>query len=172
MTRSVPARALLVNTVELLRQPGNFRELVVELTAADLGIDDEHVAGPISSELRLDATVDGITVSGTVATPYANVCRRCLNAVRGVSVSEVDELYQQNVTDADAYQLDGDQLDLAPVVREYALIDLPEAPLCRDDCAGICPACGIDRNQSTCECDTTVRDDRWAALDELRLDDD
>jgi uncharacterized protein len=50
------------------------------------------------------------------------------------------------------------------------LLELPNDVLCRDDCAGICPVCGIDRNAGTCDCDTTVRDDRWAALDGLQLD--
>ena len=67
---------------------------------------------------------------------------------------------------------DRDQIDMAPAVREYVLLELPDGPLCRDDCAGICPVCGIDRNEASCDCDTSVRDHRWAALDELRLDDD
>ena len=57
------------------------------------------------------------------------------------------------------------------MVREYVLLDLPEAPLCRDDCAGICPQCGADRNESPCDCDTSVTDLRWSALEGLRLDD-
>jgi uncharacterized protein len=57
-------------------------------------------------------------------------------------------------------------------VREYVVLELPDDPLCRDECAGICPVCGIDRNSGSCECDTTVRDERWSALDDLRLDDE
>ncbi len=68
--------------------------------------------------------------------------------------------------------IEGDQIDLAPAVREYVLIELPDGPLCRDDCAGICPECGADRNEAPCECDTSVRDERWSALDDLRLPDD
>ena len=83
---------------------------------------------------------------GTVTTPWHGQCRRCLTDVEGVSVSEVDELFQQHPRDEDAIEIIGDQIDLAPVVREYVLLDLPDAPLCRPDCAGICPSCGVDRN--------------------------
>ena len=58
------------------------------------------------------------------------------------------------------------------MVREYVLLDLPEAPLCKDDCAGICPNCGIDRNSATCDCGAVTADPRWAALENLTLDDD
>ena len=75
------------------------------------------------------------------------------------------------MSDDDAFPIEGDQIDLVPAVREAVLLELPDDVLCREECAGICPVCGIDRNQGTCECDTTVRDDRWAALDQLRLDD-
>jgi uncharacterized protein len=61
---------------------------------------------------------------------------------------------------------------LAPVVREYVLLDLPDLPLCKDDCAGICPTCGIDRNAGTCDCDAVVTDPRWSALENLKLDEE
>ena len=56
------------------------------------------------------------------------------------------------------------------MTRELVLLELPDAPLCRDDCAGICAVCGVDRNVEPCDCDDTVRDERWAVLDQLDLD--
>ena len=102
--------------------------------------------------------------------PWAGECQRCLTPVSGVAVGEVDELYVMGDSlHDDALPLETDQIDLAALVREYALLELPEAPLCRPDCAGICPVCGVDRNIETCSCDTSVRDERWAALDDLDL---
>ena len=46
----------------------------------------------------------------------------------------------------------------------------PDAPLCRDDCPGLCPRCGADLQLAPCDCDLTERDERWSALDQLRLD--
>jgi uncharacterized protein len=55
-------------------------------------------------------------------------------------------------------------------VRDALLLDLPVAPLCRDDCAGLCPSCGADLNRAACNCDLTVPDPRWDALRELTFD--
>lgn len=168
---STPLHVLRLNARELLRQPGLTRPIRVELDAADLGVDDERVAGGVAVELEAVSSIDGIVVTGSISAPWRVPCRRCLIDVAGTARIDVDEVYQDDVSDPDAFQIEGDQIDMAPAVREYVLLELPDGPLCREDCAGICPVCGIDRNQVTCECDTSVRDERWAALDDLRLDD-
>ena len=53
------------------------------------------------------------------------------------------------------------------MVREVMLLELDGERVCRDECAGLCPVCGVDRNEATCDCVTEVRDERWAALDGL-----
>ncbi len=60
-----------------------------------------------------------------------------------------------------------DQVDLELVSREAILLDLPLAPLCREDCAGLCPTCGIDLNEGACDCAPSTADPRWSALDAL-----
>jgi uncharacterized protein len=169
---SKPLQALRVNARELLRVPGSTREIMAEVDATDLGVPDERITGAVGVDLVAVSNIDGVVVRGHIDIPWSTACRRCLTAVSGVAVVDVDEVYQDHVVDEEAFVIEGDQIDLAPAVREYVLIDLPDGPLCRDDCAGICPVCGIDRNEARCECDTTVRDDRWAALDALRLDDE
>jgi uncharacterized protein len=166
------AHALRINASELLRHPGSSRRVEVALAAAELGIDDDRVHGEVAVDVEAVSSVDGVVVHGTVRTPWHGQCRRCLIDVEGVAVSEIEELFQQHPSHEEAVEIVGDQIDLAPVVREYVLLDLPEAPLCREDCAGICPQCGIDRNTGTCDCDTTVVDPRWSALEGLRLEDE
>ena len=68
------------------------------------------------------------------------------------------------------YPIEGEEIDLELPVRDALLLELPVAPLCRDDCAGLCSVCGADRNQVTCSCDMTVPDPRWDALRELTFD--
>ncbi len=171
MTGSV--RALRLNTVELLRQPGTTREVEVVVATADLGVDDGRVVGnTVAADLRATSTVDGIVIDGQVVVVWADECRRCLVDVRRTVAVEVDELYQQAITDPDAFELGPTALDLTPIVRDGTMLALAEPPpLCRDDCAGICPVCGTDRNVSACTCDVTIRDERWAALDDLQTDD-
>jgi uncharacterized protein len=165
-----PLHLLRINARELLRVPGSTREIDAVLDAADLGIDDQRIAGPIEVDLDAVSTIDDVVVRGDIRLRWTAACRRCLTAVAGTAVVDVEEVYQHEVVDEEAFLIEGDQLDLAPAVREYVLIELPDGPVCRDDCAGICPVCGTDRNEGPCECDTTVRDERWAALDDLHLD--
>lgn len=169
---SNPLYLLRLNARELLRQPGTRREIKTELAATDLGVVDDRITADIGIDLVAISNIDGIVVQGLISTPWQAPCRRCLTDVRGVAQIDVDEMYQDDVKDPDAYEIEGDQIDLAPAVREYVMIELPDGPLCRVDCGGICPACGADRNESTCDCDLTVKDERWAALDALKLDDD
>jgi uncharacterized protein len=71
--------------------------------------------------------------------------------------------------EAETYPLAGDTLDLAPMARDAVLLELPLAPLCREDCVGLCPTCGADRNEQPCDCDQLLANPAWAALDSLRV---
>ena len=159
---------LRVNSLELMRRPGSERTLSVETDTDALGIvDDPRFAPhtPVHVDLRLEALTDGIVVKGTIATRWQGICRRCAAPASGELVSRVDELYQEVPTNPDAFEL-GDMLDLVPMVRELLFLDAPVSPLCKDDCARLCPNCGIDRNVDTCECTDVVGDPRWDALRE------
>jgi uncharacterized protein len=166
------AHALRINAAELLRHPGATRHVDVELPAPAVGVDDERVSGDVGVHLIATSGIDGVTLHGEIRTPWHGQCRRCLAEIEGVAVSEVDERFQLRPSDEDSLEIVGDQIDLVPLVREYVLLDLPDAPLCRPDCAGICPNCGADRNVGDCHCDTAPRDLRWSALEALRLEDD
>ena len=73
--------------------------------------------------------------------------------------------------EGETYPLEGEEVDLELPVRDTVLLDLPAAPLCREDCAGLCPLCGIDRNEADCDCDPNPPDPRWDALRALTFDD-
>ena len=164
------ARALLVNASELLRRPGTERIIDIGLTAAELGLADARFApdDEVRVQLRLESLSDGIVVLGSIDVPWRGVCRRCLRPLSEHTESAVDELYQTVVTNPDAFEIVGDQLDLMPMVRELALLDAPEAPLCRPDCAGLCPVCGVDFNETTCSCEAPVQPSPWDVLDQLK----
>ncbi|HEY4611294.1 MAG TPA: YceD family protein [Ilumatobacteraceae bacterium] len=162
--------ALLINAAELLRRPGTERRVELESTVAELGIVDPRFDADAVVEiaLRLESLTDGIVVDGRLTVPWADSCRRCLAPASGDVVCEVHELYQQVVTDPDAFEIVGDQIDLRRMVTENILLEAPIAPLCRPDCAGLCPICGTDLNLTTCECVTIDIDPRWQALSELK----
>ena len=76
--------------------------------------------------------------------------------------AEVDE------GDLDVFPFDGETIDLEPLFREQFVLAVPYAPLCREDCKGLCPQCGIDRNSGTCTCEPPI-DPRLAALKGLKI---
>ncbi len=164
------AHPLRVNAAELLRRPGSEKSIDLHASVAEIGLHDErfHESDLVTVHLRLESLPDGIVVNGEVIAAWHGICRRCAVVATGVLRCEILELYQESVTDPEAFPLEGEQLDLEPMVREVLVLDAPSSPLCRDDCAGLCPECGVDRNVTGCSCDNTVADLRWDALDQLK----
>lgn len=166
------ASQLVVSVVDLLRRPGSERTIECAAALVELGVDDDRFSAgaAVDVRLRLESLTDGVVVDGLLQVPWKGVCRRCLVPVEGTTEAEVHELYQRTLTDPDAFELTGDQIDLRPLVREVALLDAPDSPLCRADCAGLCPVCGVDRNLTACACVVDATDPRWSALGDWRND--
>jgi uncharacterized protein len=121
-------------------------------------------------DATLERVSEGIVVRGTVAASWTAVCSRCLAPVGGEIAVGVGELYERHPLEGETYALgDDDVLDLEPLVRDALTLELPAVPVCRDDCRGLCPHCGVDRNTTTCDCGDTEPDPRWAALRSLDL---
>jgi uncharacterized protein len=81
---------------------------------------------------------------------------------------EAEEGVELDQEDLDLFPYDGDAIDLEPLVREQVILAVPYAPLCREECAGLCPQCGADLNAGPCGCEKPV-DPRFAALKGLKL---
>ena len=164
---------LTVNAVDLLRQPGTRRHLDVTVSLDALDVDDPRLAGEVAVDVTAESTLDDIVVAGTLTVAWQDACRRCLRPLAGPLVIDVAERYAMpgETVDPEAFPIENGQLDLGPMVRENVILGVPDAPLCRDDCPGLCPVCGADLQSVLCDCDTAVRDERWAVLDQLRLDD-
>ena len=125
---------------------------------------------PICVDVELSSYPGGIAVTGTVTVSWRGECRRCGGPVAGEVSAAVRERYApagSTGADEDTYLLTGDELDLEPLARDAVLLDLPLAPLCSDDCLGLCPQCGTNWNDGPCGCPDVV-DPRWSALDALR----
>ncbi|HVC67019.1 MAG TPA: DUF177 domain-containing protein [Acidimicrobiales bacterium] len=165
-------RPFLVQVAALRKQNGATRVehregLIPGLGAVSVVVPDDE---PVVLDVTLASYPGGITVDGTVTAGWHGECRRCGGPVAGRMSARVRERFApRGGTDRDeeAYPLEGDELDLEPLARDAVLLELPLAPLCADDCAGLCPTCGANRNTETCGC-APVGDPRWAALDALR----
>ncbi len=167
---TVPRRALRVPVVELLRRPGNRRHLRLEVPVGGLTVVDSHVAEgePVTVDVELEALTDGVVVTGVLSVAWESACRRCLRPVHGVATAVVREVFAERPVSDEQWAFDGEELDLEPMVRELLLLELPLAPLCREDCAGLCPTCGADRNEGACGCAQRPVDPRWQALEAWR----
>jgi len=169
-TRSV----LRVGVTELRRRPGTQREVLVRTALPGLAITSARV--PDDAELVVDLTLESvegtaITARGTVEVPWVAECRRCLDDLSGTLVVDVHEVYEVHPTDGETYPIEIDEVDLEPVVRDAALLNLPLAPLCRPECPGPAPERLAVTVAGTAEpSGEPARDPRWAALDDLELD--
>lgn len=163
---------LTVGVADLLRSPGSTREVEIEAILDDLSVLGSAVpAGrPIEVDVRLEAVNEGVIAKGHVHAPWTGECRRCLRAIEGRIDAEVLEVFEGHPVEGETSKLDHDRIDLEPVAREAVLLELPLAPLCQDDCAGLCPECGADRNANDCGHTLEATDDRWSALRELKFD--
>jgi len=164
--------ALVVPVAELCRHPASRRRVTtVAAVAETVRVGDARLeAGtPVEVDVELESLSDGIVVTGVLRSAWRGECRRCLGPAEGPLEVDVRELYRRHPKpDDDAYEFDGEVLDLRPLVQEALALDLPLAPLCRPDCAGLCPQCGANRNETDCGHRPDTTDPRWAALDALR----
>jgi uncharacterized protein len=126
---------------------------------------------PLALDVRLEAVTEGVLVTGTVTAPLQGECGRCLDPVSDELSVAVMELfaYRDSVTDEttsadEVHRLEGDYLDIEAVVRDAVVLGLPWTPLCRPDCAGLCPDCGLRLDDLPASHSHEQLDPRWAAL--------
>jgi uncharacterized protein len=177
----VKTNPFLVN-VAALRPTSGGRHHVVRIGHLDgLAITSSSV--PTDTDVTVDVELEvvngGVVATGTVSTQWVGECRRCLRSVTGDLVAPVREVFERAprlregdlgpADEAETYPLTGDTLDLAPMARDAVLLELPLAPLCRQDCAGLCPTCGADLTDQVCDCPKEPVNPVWAALDVLRI---
>ena len=112
----------------------------------------------------------GVHAVGTLEAKYQLTCRRCLNEMTHEVELPVDVWFEPAVEEnsgAEAvYAMSGDaaSVDVAPALRDELILGLPEFPVCRDDCRGTCPGCGVDLSTDACSCGPKETDPRWDAL--------
>jgi uncharacterized protein len=148
--------------------------------------DGDPQAGEGAADLDLYADGTHAFAAGTFKGYLTVACSRCVNPVRlnidetlrvtfmppGEMPTDDDEPAEEGVEvtegDLDLFPFDGEKIDLEPLFREQFVLAIPYAPLCAEDCKGLCPQCGIDRNTGTCSCEKPI-DPRLAALKGLKL---
>ncbi|MDQ2678441.1 MAG: YceD family protein [Actinomycetota bacterium] len=161
---------LRLGIAELRRRPGNRYVVQRQVPVGEIATSTASIPPPheVGVDLVLEALSDGLTVTGTISVPWEGECRRCLEPTSGVATAEVLEVFKDRPDEGDTHAIDGDQVDLGPVVHDLAVMSLPLAPLCSDDCVGPAPSEFPVATES--EPVEPPADPRWAALSELRFD--
>ena len=173
-----PRSPLVLDTRELGRRPGSMRTLQRSVPApADLGTEVIGVpdGSDLELDLRLESVMEGVLVSAVVRGQATGECVRCLDPLERELEVTFQELYTYPGTspegdEEDLHELEGDLLDLEPVLRDAVVLALPFQPVCSDDCPGLCSQCGT-RLADDPEHQHDSIDPRWAALQTVVPDD-
>ena len=133
----------------------------------------------VQGDVSLVRTNRGILVKAMLHTGVEVSCGRCLSLFRAPLTLEIEEEYFPVINidsgvlaslpdEPGCFTIDEQHiLDLTEAVRQYALLAIPMKPLCRENCAGLCPTCGHDLNQGPCNCSSQEIDTRWSRLSKL-----
>ena len=171
----------MLDTRELGRRPGSQREVSLTVPApADLGIDVLRVAegSPVELDLRLEAVMEGVLVTGTARAGLVGECARCLEEIHDDVEARFQELYvyiehqTSHDEDDDVSRLQDDLVDLEPQLRDAVVLELPFQPMCEPDCPGLCPECGARLAEDPDHSHEAPIDPRWAGLADLQQDPD
>lgn len=163
---------LLVDVVEIQRRTGTRRDVAADLELDDLVVGERSIVdGKLSVAGVVEAATEGIVASGTVVGVSRAPCRRCLEDVDEPFEVEFREIFERSPSEGETWPIEDERIDLTPVLRELAILSLPLAPLCRDDCEGP----DVERfptgpAEEPDEAAPPPRDERWAALDALSFD--
>jgi uncharacterized metal-binding protein YceD (DUF177 family) len=172
--RRPAANPWAVDLRELGRRAGSMHEVDRSLPAP-AGWRVELIGAPegaqVELRLRLEAVMEGVLVSGEVDVPVVGSCARCLEPVEDTLELDLQELfaYSGSTTEAtseedEVRRIEGDFLDLEPMVRDAVVLALPLAPVCTDACRGLCVDCGQRLDDLPPDHTHEVIDPRWAGL--------
>jgi len=163
-----------VDLRELGRRAGSMRDLERSVPAREgwgvemIGVPE---GAPVELHLRLESVMEGVLVTGEVVAPVTGQCARCLEPIEDTLTLDVQELYayEGSTTEAtseedEVRRIDGDFLDLAPLVRDTVVLTLPLSPTCTPDCSGLCVDCGLRLDDLPADHSHEVLDPRWAGL--------
>jgi uncharacterized protein len=132
---------------------------------------DVAAAEPVEVSLTATAAEDTVKVHGQCSTAVELICARCLSHFTEKLELPIEEIFTQKreVAEADdedqIHLITSDKIDLQPYVEENVVLGLPFIPLCKEECQGLCPVCGQNKNEQPCDCDKQEKiDPRLAGL--------
>ena len=175
----------MLDTRELGRRPGSERKVTFAAEApAELGIEILGVpeGSEVEFDLRLEAVMEGVLVTGSASAELEGECARCLEPIEEDLTIDFLELFLYDDTqdgraaskddgevdeETDVRRTEGDLIDLEPLLRDAVVLALPFQPLCSEDCPGLCVECGARLAEDPDHRHEEPVDPRWAALQDI-----
>ena len=163
-----------VDLRELGRRAGSLHEIERTIPAPaewKLELIGVPEGAPVTLRLRLEAVMEGVLVTGEAEVPLVGSCARCLEPVEDSLELDLQDLfaYEGSTTEATSEEdevrlVEGDRIDLEPMVRDLVVLSLPLSPVCSEDCQGLCVDCGQRLDDLPPDHTHEVIDPRWAGL--------
>lgn len=167
--------------IELANLEGGKAQFAYEYAPGELVLEDERVAISQPPKVRGSLRQDGrrVKLTGRIEAEIEVECDRCLKPVKMpvssdfkleyVSAAEYESQHAVELGEGDMNLVvfDGEVIDIDSLVTEELMLAIPDQVLCKEDCRGICPTCGADKNVQECGCETKEIDPRWTALKNL-----
>ncbi|HOA15010.1 MAG TPA: DUF177 domain-containing protein [Bacillota bacterium] len=157
-------RAFLIDVESISGQTGSSLEVDLSSTGEGIELDshDLELIGYVSYKGTVGNIGNAYAVDGTIKAKARFVCDRCLTRFTKDIEIPLNRLFTEAGYQSEGFDLDdvekmtGDEIDLAPQIREELILSIPIRNLCREDCKGICPQCGKDLNKGECSCGRSV----------------
>lgn len=170
---------MLIKLDQIADEPFSWRESP-PISLASLGRDELLGLSDLTWSGRVSRELEGYRLEARLHYKQTLSCTRCLKPVEDTVNEEIELLlrtgsaepllgeHELSANDLETLHVDGDELDTTPILLEQIQLNIPLKPLCREDCAGLCPQCGADRNTAACDCAETEIDPRWRGLERWR----
>lgn len=166
--------------IDNLKNRGGKFSKVYQVGELALGESDVRLTEPAAVQVYARRDGNEIILTGELEAQVETPCGRCLKPVvlpihdafkeRFVPVVtwRNEEQHELKTEDLDLGILTGEEIDFDELVREQILLAVPDHVLCREDCKGLCPSCGRDRNLEPCTCEEASVDSRWQKLKDIK----
>ncbi len=165
--------------VRTFRRAGESKRIERSITAgpglgaAAMGVPE---GAPIELDVLLESVIDGVLVTGSLSYPVTGECSRCLDPLVEQRSADFSDLFLWEEPEEIDPQVDplplvtDGYVDLRDLVHDAVVLELPLAPLCSEDCRGLCETCGIRLADAPADHAHEILDPRWAALEGLAAD--
>lgn len=177
MSECVGEKELLFKVADLLTGKAELNLLLCR-TLFDVSETGISLRGDVRLTAELKPRREDIILTGSMTVPFEMVCSRCLKSYKVDSLIELEGIFRAKVegegveemldeSSPDISFYESGKVDILPIIRDNVYLSIPMKPLCSEDCQGVCPRCGADRNGRGCNCVSEDIDPRLEVLKSL-----